>query len=164
MAQAKRTVITTEDPGLMDESTIELKPGITGDDIAIVTDASINTKHVSDFARDLAFMEEKITFTISESEVENAVNPVEVSVNGEKLRFYRGRQYTAERKYVNALINVCFSVRTVNKKDPNTGLDVTEIVRTPYQAYPISINHDPSPYGAKWLTYKMNGDSHVKRG
>lgn len=157
-----RPKIQTTDVGMQDPVHVQLDLGTDADDLAIVTEESMQSPHVKEYARELAFMEDEITFTIMKSDAPNAIDPVECAVNGVQKKFYRGMQYKAARKFLNALINVCFNVETVNRKDPNTGLDKTEVVRTPYTPYVISVMHDPSPIGAKWLEFKMNGDTYVK--
>lgn len=160
----KRAQIETNDVGMQDSIQIPLQPGIHADDIAVVTDESVSSPLVKEYLRDIAFMEDQITFSIGMSENPHAPDPVECGVQGEKRQFYRGQRYTAPRKYVNALINVCWNIETRNRKDPATGLDVTSVERIPYQAYSISIHNDPAGVtGQKWLEFKMNGDTYVKK-
>ncbi len=159
----KRAHIESNDVGLQDPVSVLLEPGISADDFAVVTEDTMNSKAIQEYARDLAFMEEKVTFSIAHSDSPNAIDPVECGVQGVKMQFKRGQHYTVARMFINALINICFNVETLNKKDPQTGLDITEVIRKPYQAYPISIHSDPSPYGMKWFEFRLNGDRHVKR-
>lgn len=93
-----------------------------------------------------AFMEEPVTFMISETDNPNDPNPVGCGVNGVIKFFTRGVEYTVARKFVESLIKVTWRVRTINYKDSN-GVDQTKIEHIPSMVYPISILHDPSGMG-----------------
>jgi hypothetical protein len=158
MASGKR-LISTDDVDLGDPVTMSLNLDDPLENLAIVTEDTMKTKHVAEYAQELAFMEEKVTFSVSKSELPNAVDPVECSVNGEKRRFYRGVTYQDCRKFINALINVTYDVNTVNNVDPKTGLQATQIKRDPFQSISVNVTSDPAGQrGMNWLAYKMNGD------
>lgn len=160
---AKQNTISTNDVDLQDPLFVDLNMNEDTPDLAIVTEESMKDARTKQYMSELAFMEDNITFTIGMSELPQAVDPIECAVNGEKRVYYRGRQYKDKRKFINAMINVSWTIDVVNRKDPSTGLDTSSIKRTPFNPISINIQADPAgQVGAKWLAYKLNGDTVVQ--
>lgn len=154
-----KNAITTDDVDLQDPLLLDLDLNNPLGDLAIVTGEAMTSERLKRSARELAFMEDVLTFTIGMSELPHAMDPVECGVNGEKRAFYRGREYKDKRKFINALINITWTVDVLNRRDPSTGLDVSTIKRTPFQPVSINIRHDPAgQLGTEWMAYKLNGD------
>lgn len=158
----KRTLIETDEIGSMDDKSILLQPGVGADEMAVVTEASMQSKEVQEYTQELAFMEEMVTFSVGDSGRENESDYVECAVNGEYRRYKKNISYTDKRKFLNALFNVCWTTDTKIKKGDDN-LDQTHVIRKPYSAYNISIQKDPSPLATRWLEYKKHGDMHVSK-
>jgi len=104
--------------------------------------------------KELAFMEEKVTFIVGETADRNAENPVPVGVNGVMRFFTRGVEYTEARKFVNCLIKKQDTVDTKNYLDSDQ-VQQTKILKTPSLKYPLSIVSDPSKdLGRKWFAWQ----------
>lgn len=161
---ATKRVVGVNDVDMPDDLLLDLNLNDPLENLAIVTEDTMQSARIAEYARDLAFMEDVLTFTIGMSEIPHAVDPVECAVNGEKRAFYRGREYKEKRKFVNTLLNVTWDIGLLNKKDASTGLDVSTIQRIPRQAVNINITHDPAgAVGSKWFAYKLNGDQVVSQ-
>jgi len=157
----RRASIKTEDVTNTDEVVIDASSNIALDDIdrpdlAVVTGEDMESPHVQEYVKELAFMNEKITIMVPESSDPNAINPVLAGVNGEIRAFNRGQEYTVERKFVDSLIKHEDKVTTRQYKDAE-GLDQTEIVRKPVLKHPVAIINDPSgESGRRWFNYVCN--------
>jgi hypothetical protein len=112
-------------------------------DLAIVTDESMDSPAVKEYAKDLAFANEPVTFSISPTNDKNAENPVSCGVNGVRKFFTRGERYTVPRKFIEALIVGETSVEVETYKDAKM-VDQTKIVPKIALKYPISIHNDPA--------------------
>lgn len=159
---AAKNAINTNEVDLQDPLFNDLN--LDGDlpDLAIVTEDDMKSRRIAEYARDLAFMEDMVTFTIAQSELPNAPDPVECAVNGEKRVYYRGKAYTDKRKFINVLINVTHNIDVVARRDSN-GLEQSTIKRTPYTPINLSVHSDPAgSVGLRWMEYKLNGDRVVR--
>jgi hypothetical protein len=125
-------------------------------DLAVVTDADLETPHVKEYNFITAFMEDMLTIRVAESEDPYAPNPVSAGNNGIIKLFTRGETYRVARKFVDSLIKTSFRTRTVQYKDAN-GLDQTKIEQIPVHNVIVQVIEDPAgDYGRKWLEYKMS--------
>lgn len=161
---ATKRAVGVDDIDMQDDLLLDLNLNEPLENLAIVTEDTMQSARIAEYARDLAFMEDVLTFTIGMSEIPHAVDPVECAVNGVKRAYYRGREYKDKRMFVNTLLNVTWDINVVSRKDPATGLDISTIQRTPRQAVNINITHDPAgAVGSKWFAYKLNGDQVVSQ-
>lgn len=163
----KRATITTGDVEVRDDATIDLSSTIKTEDIdrpdlAIVVDESMQSPHVTEYVKDLAFMEDILTVVVGEVPDKNAENPVPVGVNGVVKFLKRGVEYKLPRKFVDSLIKVETSVKTAQFTDAS-GVEQTRIDTENSLKYPISILHDPaderrhpngSPLGRAWFQHQ----------
>lgn len=128
-------------------------------DLAVVTDADLNTPHVKEFNRITAFMEDILTIQVSKSEDPYAPDPVTAGNNGIIKIFKRGETYKVARKFVDSLIKTSFRTQTVQFKDDN-GLDQTRVDQIPVHNVIVQVFEDPAgEYGRQWLQYKMSNYS-----
>lgn len=163
----RRPSITSEDADGKENFSINADSSIATDDIdrpdlAIVTDESMQSPTVSEYIKDLQFMEDVLTIIVNEVPDKNAENPVPAAVNGVTKFFKRGQEYRVERKFVDSLIRSEASVKTTQFKD-DQNLDQTKIEVSHSLKYPISIIHDPAdekrhpsgqPLGRAWFMHQ----------
>jgi hypothetical protein len=159
MNQRVRASIRTSDVPVADSTTVDLSSSIKDEDLhgmAIVTGESLTSPHLAEYVKDLAFMNDVLTITVSESPDPNAENPVPAAVNGETRLFTRGQEYKVQRKFVDSLIKCEDRVKTINFKDAD-GVDQTKIERIPTLKYPLSIHHDPAgETGRRWFKHQCS--------
>jgi len=125
-------------------------------DLAVVTDADLDTPHVKEYNRITAFMEDILTIRVAESEDPYAPNPVTCGNQGVIKVFVRGEIYKVARKFVDSLIKTSFRTVTKQYKDID-GLDQTKIEQIPVHNVIVDVIDDPAgDYGRKWLQYKMS--------
>lgn len=116
---------------------------------AAVTDESILSENVKKYARDLAFMEEKVTFVIQPGSKEDS--PVlTLGVNGQNVHVTRGQPIRAARKFLNTLFTYTHEMETQQYADPATGLTQTRVLKKQQPAYPVSLLED-TPEGRNWF-------------
>ena len=139
---------------VMMESDVETD-NIVRDDLAIVTDDTLQSPAVAEYVKDLKFMEDIVTFFIGESTDKNAENPVPAGVNGAVRLFTRGVEYKVQRKFIDSLIKREDQVKTVNYKD-SEGVDQTKVEKVPAMKYALSIIHDPAgDLGRRWFQHQQ---------
>jgi hypothetical protein len=153
----KKADIRTSDVEGPKGSTVDLSSGIEQierPDLITVTDDTMQSPHVKEYARDLAFMEDILTIMVGESTDPNADNPVLCSVNGEKRSLMRGVEYKLHRKFVDSLIKREDRIKTVNFRDPEN-VDQTRVDKIPALRYPLSIISDPAgEVGRRWFQHQ----------
>lgn len=153
----RRAAIRTSDVEAAAPSTIDLSSNIKDEDlhgVAIVTGESLESPHLAEYVKDLAFMNDILTISISESPDPNAENPVAAGCNGEVRLLTRGKEYKIARKFVDSLIKCEDRVKTVQFKDAD-GIDQTRIDKVPTLKYPMSIHHDPAgDLGRRWFKHQ----------
>ncbi len=116
------------------------------------TDVNIDAQYM----RDLAFMEQKVTFVIGESLNDSEPNPILLGNNGEQALVWRGVEYTLPRKILDSAINHKTDYKTaeVTTSDGSRQTQV-RLVNTP--AYQISIIQDPAGRdGANWFANRYS--------
>lgn len=161
---AKLPSHTTEDFEGPEQFDIDLSSTLKADeierpDLAVVTDANLETPHVKEYNFITAFMEDILTVRVAESEDAYAPDPVSAGNNGVIKLFKRGEVYRVARKFIDSLIKTSFRTRTVQYKDKD-GLDQTRIVQIPVHNVIVDVIEDPAgEYGRKWLQYKMTNAS-----
>ena len=126
-------------------------------DLAVVTNADLNSPHVTEYNRDLAFMEDILEILVHKSEDKHAPDPVTCGVNGVIKVIKRGERFKMARKFVDALIKTSFRTETVQYKDEN-GIDQTKIEHIPVQNCAVQIVNDPAPVDVarRWLDHKLS--------
>ncbi len=152
--------VETKDLGLPKSEPIDLSGGVDSVDLAMVTDADIDTPWLKELSDDLAFNEQIVTFSIGRDSNPNAENPVPCGCNGKVYHLRRGERHRLPRKFVDSLIRTTFRVETEEYVD-DKGLKQTRVHRIPCEAYPISIHDDPanadgSNRGTQWLEFQRN--------
>lgn len=159
MAAKGRASIETKDVETAASSQIDMPSNVATEDIerpdlVMVTDEDMNSPFVKQYAQDLKFMEDELTIIVGETTDKNAENPVPCSVNGEVRKFTRGVEYKVKRKFVDSLIKVEDTIKTVQYKDEN-GVDQTRIDKSHALKYPLSILHDPAgEVGRRWFQHQ----------
>ena len=154
-----RASIRTSDVEIAPKSQIDLSSDLTDDDIdrgdiAVVTGESLASPTVSEYVKDLKFMEDILTVVVSETTDKNAENPVPCGVNGVVKFLTRGTEYRIARKFVDSLIKVEDRIETEQYKDKG-GVDQTRINKTPALKYPLSIIQDPAgDIGRRWFQHQ----------
>lgn len=152
-----RKDITSSDVEGPQGSSIDLSSGIEQverPDLITVTDDTLASPHVAEYAKDLKLMEDVLTVVIGETTDPNADNPVHCAVNGEKRSLMRGVEYKLQRKFVDSLIKREDRIKTVNFKDAE-GVDQTRVDKIPALRYPLSIIHDPAgDLGRRWFQHQ----------
>ena len=97
-----------------------------------------------------AFMNEKVTIMLHDSEAEGA-NQVEVfCVNGVNQPIIRERPQEIKRKYLEVIARCRVTKYRQSVVDP-TRPDSIQIREHTVLKYPFSVIHDPNPKGAAWL-------------
>ena len=106
----------------------------------------------SDYAAELAFMEEPVTITVAETTDTNAIPVPGVWVNGRSQYFIRGVAVTVRRKFVEGLVRAKpINVKTKVSQAGAGEEPVNAIIRTSALLYPFTVNEDKNPRGADWL-------------
>lgn len=105
-----------------------------------------------EWAANMAFAAEKVTFVVNESTDEGADNPVICGNSGDPRQFWRGVEYTEERRFLESLLRAKI-VRYTQELvvDPRTGIQ--QYVQKPHQAprYDVRVVNDPHKLGHEWL-------------
>lgn len=158
---ARRPQIQSSDVGMPEDREVDIgisKP-LDDDLIYIAQDGDLKDERIAaalQEERDMkAFMEQKVTFLIAETDDENAPNPVSCGVNGVIRTFWRGREYTDKRMFIDSLIKVVRKVKTVNFKNSD-GVDDTKMEVRSVLAYPLQILDDPAgDLGRRWFRHQQ---------
>lgn len=158
---ARRPQIQSSDVGMPEDREVDIgisKP-LDDDLIYIAQDGDLKDPRIIAALKEEKqwkdFMEQKVTFMIADTEDENAPNPVSCGVNGVRRDFWRGKQYTDKRMFIDSLIKVVRKVKTINFKDAN-GVDDTKMDIRSVVAYPIQIIDDPAgDLGRRWFRHQQ---------
>lgn len=154
---AKKPDIKTSDVEIAGATSVDLSSGVEKverPDLITVTDDTLASPHVKEYANDLKFMEDVLTVVVGETTDPYADNPVFCAVNGEKRSLMRGVEYKLQRKFVDSLIKREDRIKTVNFKDAD-GVDQTRVDRIPALRYPLSIISDPAgEVGRRWFQHQ----------
>lgn len=128
-------IIPATGPVIRDDNSIVAAEGPIGDD----------------YAKELAFLEEKVEVMVHESTDPNAENPVQVACNGINQFFVRGQTQVVKRKFVEILArSKTTSIATRDARDLSGDL-TTRIEKATALRYPFSVIRDENPKGAVWL-------------
>ena len=158
---ARRPQIESSDVGMPEDRSVDI--GITkpldDDLIYIAQEGDLKDPRIAAALkeeRDMkAFMEQKVKFMIAETDDESAPNPVSCGVNGVRRDFWRGREYTDKRMFIDSLIKVVRKVKTVNFKNAE-GVDDTRMEFRSVLAYPLQIIDDPAgDLGRRWFRHQQ---------
>jgi hypothetical protein len=115
---------------------------------ATVTDESLKDANIKKYARDLAFMEQKVTFVVQPGSKDES--PVlTLGVNGQNVHVTRGQPVRAARKFLNTLFTFTHEMSTEQYVDEN-GLTQTKVKRKQQPAYPVSLLEDTQE-GRNWF-------------
>lgn len=153
-----RPKITTEDVAPSIQNTIDLSSEIAKEDIDrpdlyVMEDTDHNDKYF----KDLAFMEEVVTFSVGKTKDKNEPNPIIAGCNGQSLVIERGKQIKAPRKFLNVLISQVFDIDTAEYIDQN-GLKQTRLDTVHSPALPLQLYNDPSGQkGFDWFARAQQG-------
>lgn len=158
---ARRPQIQSSDVGMPEDRDVDI--GITkpldDDLIYIAQEGDLKDPRIAAALKEEKqwkdFMEQKVKFMIAETDDENAPNPVSCGVNGVHRDFWRGREYTDKRMFVDSLIKVVRKVKTVNFKNAD-GVDDTRMELRSVLAYPLQIIDDPAgDLGRRWFRHQQ---------
>lgn len=105
--------------------------------------------------RELAFMEEMIDITITESTNPNDQALVPLAVNGRTVWILRGEKTRIKRYYVDLLGRARKETVVVKAARDANGDIVNRTVKTSGLSYPFQVVHDPNPRGKAWLAKLM---------
>lgn len=123
-------------------------PAVMEQEIEPVSAARLAEKSQLD---NLAFNEEKVTVVVSETTDKFAPRWVEIEVNGVKQLFWRGRETTCKRKFVEGLARA----KPINYKNIEyVDVEGNKGVKWPATvglAYPFQMVRDDNPKGPSWL-------------
>lgn len=125
-------------------------------DLVVVTEATLDSPHVKEYASDLKFMEDILEIEIAAADDPYAQDPLTPGVNGVIKYLYRGKTYKVARKFVDALIKTSF--RTVTKQY----VDAQQLVQTKIEQVPVyncvvQVYSDPAgEVGRRWLQHKLS--------
>lgn len=125
--------------GILDRSALQ------EDGIEVVPAAGM-----SDYTKELAFMEEMVEVEVHESTDPNAEPIVDLYCNGTPQRLIRGVPAAVKRKYVQILANARQTSLTTTVKVDGDNV-VNRIDKHTAVRYPFRILRDDNPRGASWL-------------
>lgn len=153
----RRPMINTSDVAEPQTTDIDLHASIPEQQVydtlqeknfAAVTNESMQSQNVQKYAKDLAFMEQIVTFVVQPGSKEDS--PVlTLGVNGQNVHVTRGQPVRAARKFLNTLFSFTHEMETENYSDAN-GLINTRVKRKQQPAYPVSLLED-TPEGRNWF-------------
>lgn len=158
----QRPQITTKDVAPTIKNDVDLASTIAFDDIerpdlAIATDTSMQDPVTLRYAKDLAFMEEEVTFMVAKTHDKSAADPLVVGVNGQNRVIKRGERYTMARKFLNAMISTFTDVDTHEYVDKN-GLSQTRVETVTNPSLQIQVLNDPAgQIGMEWFARAQHG-------
>lgn len=154
---SRRPMINTNDVAEPKNTNIDLHSNIPEQQVydtlqdlnfAMVTDESLKDANIKKYARDLAFMEEMVTFVVQPGNEQDA--PVlTLGVNGQNVHVTRGKPVRAARKFLNTLFTFTHDMSTKQYIDAN-GLTQTSVNRFQKPAYPVSVIEDTQE-GRNWF-------------
>lgn len=154
---SRRPMINTNDVAEPKNTNIDLHSSIPEQQVydtlqdlnfATVTDESMKDDNIKKYARDLAFMEEKVVFVVQPGSKDEA--PVlTLGVNGQNVHVTRGQPVRAARKFLNTLFTFTHEMSTEQYVDAN-GLTQTRVKRMQQPAYPVSLLEDTQE-GRNWF-------------
>lgn len=104
-----------------------------------------------DYAKALAFSEEKITIMLNDDNDPNAENPVQVACNGVNQFFLRGQPQEVKRKYVEILARAKRTRIATPEVTDASGSRTNQIRQSTSLRYPFTVLNDPNPRGPAWL-------------
>lgn len=120
--------------------------------LAIVTDESLKSPSVDKYAKDLAFMEQKVTFVVAPGTKEEAP-VITLGVNGQNVNVVRGQPIRCARKFLNTLFTFVHEMATDHYQDKD-GLTQTRLVKRQVPAFQTSIMED-TPEGRSWFAQQQ---------
>lgn len=128
---------------------------LTLDEVGKPKKVEIETELKQDALEREAFMNEKVTVLLHDSEQEGA-NQVEVfTVNGVNQPVIRNRPQDVKRKYVEAMARCRVTKYRQMQADPTRPDSILMRSHT-VPKYPFSVIHDPNPKGPQWLKEIMS--------
>jgi hypothetical protein len=157
----QRPMINTNDVAETQNTNVDLSSTKTTEQIyqnlqdanfAIVTDESLQDPKVNKYAKDLAFMEQQVVFTVARGAKEDP--PVIVlGVNGQSVAVERGKPIRCARKFLNTLFTSIHEMATEQYTDKD-GLTQTKSIKTQSPAYSVSLMED-TPDGRDWFAQQQ---------
>ena len=157
----QRPMINTNDVAETQNTNVDLSSTKTTEQIyqnlqdanfAIVTDESLQDPKVNKYAKDLAFMEQQVVFTVARGAKEDP--PVIVlGVNGQSVAVERGKPIRCARKFLNTLFTSIHEMATEQYTDKD-GLTQTKSIKTQSPAYSVSLMED-TPEGRDWVAQQQ---------
>ena len=105
---------------------------------------------LSDYARELAFMEELVEVEVHESTDPNAELIVDLYCNGTPQRFIRGQAQTVKRKFVQILAQTRPTAVTSSVRKEGDQV-FNRVNKHTAMRYPFRVVRDDNPRGRDWL-------------
>ena len=105
---------------------------------------------LSDYARELEFMEELVEVEVHESTDPNAEPIIDLYCNGVPQRLIRGVPHAVKRKFVQILANARQTSMTTTTKVDGDNV-VNRINKHSALRYPFRVVRDDNPRGRDWL-------------
>lgn len=130
------------------KTTEQIYKTLEENNFALVQDESLTSANISKYTKDLAFLEQKVTFTVGRGGPEDAP-VITLGVNGDNVNVVRGKSIRCARKFLNVLIGSTHEMRTEQYQDGN-GLIQTRINKKQNPAYHVSIDDDTLE-GRNWF-------------
>jgi len=154
----RRSMINTDSVAEQKTTEIDLNSNIPESQVydtlqelnfAAVTNETMQSQNVQKYAKDLAFMEQQVTFVVQPGSKEDA-HTLKLGVNGQNVDVVRGQPIRAARKFLNTLFSFTHEVETQQYIDPATGLTQTRLLKKQQPAYPVSLLDDTQE-GRNWF-------------
>lgn len=115
----------------------------------------VETPIGSDYAAELAFMEEPVKIRIEPLPEKFSPPAVDVYVNGQAVWIPVGREFVVKRKFVEALARSKPTDVSTAHEDATVDNPNNRVIRTTRSKYPFSVIRDDNPRGYAWLTKLM---------
>ena len=104
-----------------------------------------------EWADNMAFNAEKVTFVVNESTEAGVDNPVICGNSGNARQFWRGIEYTEERRFLESLMRAKITRYSQRKVVDPQGIESYQQIPHTACRYDIRVLHDPHPKGHEWL-------------
>jgi hypothetical protein len=113
--------------------------------------ATVDTPNWKDTAKSAAFMEEPVHIIISDTEVANAEQVIQLAVQGKNQFVFRGAPIWIKRKYLEVLARARPESISTQEFTDTSGNRATRILKTMGLKYPFRVLEDKNPDGSRWL-------------
>lgn len=112
---------------------------------------TVDTPTWKDTAKLAAFMEQEVLIVISDTELPNAEQVIQLAVQGKNQFVFRSKPTWVKRKYLEVLARARPEAISTQEFTDASGNRATRIHKTSGQKYPFRILEDKNPDGYRWL-------------